>query len=178
MVIESNEILMTVFSRHRLIVTSTLVMTLVTAASAQTETPKGNEQPQAGWSVKCANAGKGLECEALQSIALRDTGQHLITISLRRNPDDEVATMLLHLPHGMYLPAGIETKVDNGNATKLPVQTCDARGCYAGSGADAAMIEALRKGKTLAVSFENLGRKTITVNVPLAGFTAAFEKLN
>ena len=136
------------------------------------------ESPQQpGWSVNCANRDGSLSCEALQTITMRKTRQHLLSVSVRRNPEGAPAAMLLHLPHGLFLPAGLEIKVDGGEAKALPVQTCDARGCYAGTTASEVDITAMQKGAIFAVSFQNLKKETITVNVPLAGFTAAYDKL-
>ncbi len=153
------------------------MLSLSTAVPANAQEEKNETPPQPGWAVTCENAGSGLQCRALQTIAMRQTGQRLISVSVRRNQNDDSAAMLLHLPHGLFLPAGLEVKVDNGKARELPVQTCDAHGCYAGMGASKTEIGAMQKGTTLAVSFQNLEKKTTTVTVPLAGFTPAYKKL-
>lgn len=153
------------------------MLSLSVALPAGAQDEKNETPPQPGWAVTCENAGSGLQCQALQTIAMRQTGQRLISVSVRRNPDETSAAMLLHLPHGLFLPAGLKVKIDDGKTRELPVQTCDARGCYAGMGASETEIAAMQKGMTLAVSFQNLEKKTITVNVPLAGFTAAYNKL-
>ena len=85
--------------------------------------------------------------------------------------------MLVQLPHGLYLPAGIVVKTDKGKPLNLVVQTCDARGCYAGGAIKAADLDAWFDGKILAIAFQNLAKKTINVQMPLKGFDDAFAKL-
>ena len=38
-------------------------------------------------------------------------------------------------------------------------------------------LAALRTGKQLKVSFQNLGKETITIPMPLADFAAAYDKI-
>ncbi len=85
--------------------------------------------------------------------------------------------MLLHLPHGMHLPAGVVIRVDKGKPIKVAIQTCDLRGCFAGVPVDAVMLKAKKRGQTLSVALRNLKKQTIAINLNLKGFTAAFKKL-
>ena len=39
------------------------------------------------------------------------------------------------------------------------------------------MLAAMRSGKQLKVSFQNLAKETITIPMPLADFAAAYEKI-
>ena len=60
----------------------------------------------------------------------------------------------------------------------LPVQRCDANGCYAGLPVDAALLAALKAGKALRLTMRNMAQEPVTFEVPLAGFTAAFERID
>ena len=44
-------------------------------------------------------------------------------------------------------------------------------------GADEQHLAALKSGKQLKVSFQNLGKETITVPMPLADFAPAYDKI-
>ncbi len=85
--------------------------------------------------------------------------------------------MLIHLPHGLFNPAGVTLGVDDQKPEKLQIQTCDAKGCYAGAPITADRLAAMSKGKTLNVVFQDLKKKKITVPVPLKGFDVAYKKL-
>ena len=62
-------------------------------------------------------------------------------------------------------------------AADLQIQTCEARGCYANTPISPEMLAAMKTGKQLKVSFQNLAKETIAIPMPLADFAAAYEKI-
>jgi invasion protein IalB len=68
-------------------------------------------------------------------------------------------------------------QVDDGHATDLQIQTCESRGCLAGTPVAPDLLAALKSGKQLKISFENLGKETITIPLPLGDFAAAYDKI-
>ena len=84
---------------------------------------------------------------------------------------------MLHLPHGLFLPAGITVQIDQGKVENLVVQTCDDKGCYAGAPIAKDMLATMQKAEKLIVTFQDLQKQTITVPMPLAGFAEAYQKL-
>ncbi|MEM9030617.1 MAG: invasion associated locus B family protein [Pseudomonadota bacterium] len=156
------------------------VVALTVPALAQTKSaPKQSAAaPKPGWVVNCANSGTGLVCRAVQTLVVRKTRQRLLGASVQRDPSGKATTLLLSLPHGLYLPSGLSIQVDKGKATNLVVQTCDVKGCYAGTALSNALVKQMIGGKAMAVTFSNLKKKKIAVNMPLDGFGAAYKKLN
>ncbi len=73
--------------------------------------------------------------------------------------------------------AALNFQVDDGKATDLQIQTCENRGCYAGSAIAPDLLAALRTGKQLKVSFQNLGKENITIPIPLTDFAAAYDRI-
>ncbi len=65
----------------------------------------------------------------------------------------------------------------DGKATDLQIQTCENRGCYAGAPITPDVLAALRSGKELKLSFQNLAKETITIPMPLTDFAAAYDKI-
>ena len=51
------------------------------------------------------------------------------------------------------------------------------RGCYASVAIAPDLLAALRSGKQLKVSFQNLGKETITIPMPLADYAAAYDRI-
>ena len=86
--------------------------------------------------------------------------------------------LLVELPLGLFLPAGIQLGVDDRAMQNLPVQRCDANGCYAGLAVDASLLADLKAGKALRLTMRNMTQEPVTLEVPLAGFTAAFERID
>lgn len=145
-----------------------------------------------GWSVQCANsapapaadaaataapAPAALKCQAEQSIVVMPSRQFLLTVVVQIAADTKAASMIVHLPLGLELPAGAKIAVDDGKADIIVLETCDARGCYGNHPLTAETVDALGKGKTLKVSFQNLNKEPIDVSVPLTGFLPAYQKL-
>jgi invasion protein IalB len=147
------------------------------AAPAQQAAPQNSAQAAPGWAVRCNNAGQGLVCKAVQTIVLAKTRQLLLSIAVNRPAEGKNGTMLLQLPHGLYNPAGVKLSVDDGAAEALEIQTCDAKGCYAGAPVTPEKQVAMIKGTKLNVVFQDLKKQNITVPVPLKGFEEAFNKL-
>jgi invasion protein IalB len=106
-----------------------------------------------------------------------ETKQQLLSVLVQRERKSNGLVLLLRLPHGLYLPAGVQYAVDRGQAKKLPIQTSDANGAYAGTRLTPDLLLDLKRGKTLTVRAVAANRKTLTIVVTLAGFTAAYEKL-
>jgi invasion protein IalB len=157
---------------------------------AKSNTPPHAEQPQAdaasantsaqpGWAARCTSASRNapLECAMEQTAVLSKTGQLVVLINIRVPTDTHAPVALVQLPLGFDLPDGAKLQVDDGKAINLPIQTCEARGCYASSPIVPEQLAALRTGKQLKVSFQNLGKETITIPMPLADFAAAYDKI-
>ncbi len=128
------------------------------------------------WLAKCGE-GDPSDCQISQTISVRQTGQHLLTVIVRQFKGGKQTHMLVGMPHKVYLPAGVVLQVDKGKARKSEIQFCDERACIATFAMDEAMLQSLKAGHVLSVTFENLMRKPITVPVTLIGFTAALKQI-
>jgi invasion protein IalB len=145
-----------------------------TANGAATNTP-----PAPGWTARCASTSRDapLECAVEQNAMLPRTGQLVIAVNIRVPADSHTPSALIQLPLGLNIPAGAKLQVDDGKAVDLQVQTCEARGCYAGTAIAPDLLAAMKSGKQLKISFQNLNKETLTVPLPLADFAAAYEKI-
>ena len=95
-----------------------------------------------------------------------------------RVPGDSRAPLaLVQLPLGLNLQTGAKFQVDDGKAVDLPIQTCENRGCYASAPVTPELLTALKSGKQLKVSFQDLAKETITISMPLTDFAAAYDKI-
>jgi invasion protein IalB len=135
--------------------------------------------PQPGWAARCSSASRQapLECAVEQTAILQKTGQLIILVNIRVPSDTHTPVALVQLPLGISLPGGAKMQVDDGQATDLQIQTCEARGCYAGTPIAPDLLAALKSGKQLKILFQSLGKETITIPLPLADFAAAYDKI-
>ena len=152
------------------------------AAPVPSATPQGeqpNTPPPPGWVARCASTSRAapLECAVEETAILSKTGQLVVLVNIRVASDTHQPTALVQLPLGLNLPVGAKLQVDEGKPVDLQIQTCENRGCYANTTIAPDMLAALRTGKQLKVSFQNLGKETITIPMPLTDFAAAYDKI-
>jgi invasion protein IalB len=143
------------------------------------EPAPANTAAPAGWAARCTSASREapLECVMEQTAVLSKTGQLIVLVNIRMPSDSRAPVALVQLPLGLNLPVGAKLQVDDGKATDLQIQTCEARGCYASTPIAPDLLAVLKSGKQLKVSFQNLGKETITIPMPLADFAAAYDKI-
>ncbi|MFT4117631.1 invasion associated locus B family protein [Bradyrhizobium sp.] len=154
------------------------------APAAQPTPAPAPAQPQAdaqqgGWIARCTSPSRDapLECAMEQNAVLTKTGQTVILINIRIPPDTHTPVALLQLPLGLNLPVGAKLQVDEGKTVDLQIQTCENRGCYASAPIAPDLLAALRSGKQLKVSFQNMAKETIAIPMPLTDFAAAYDKI-
>jgi invasion protein IalB len=149
------------------------------APAPQAEATPPPNAPAPGWAVRCTSASREapLECAMEQTAVLSKTGQLIVLVNIRVPSDTHTPIALVQLPLGLNLPAGAKLQVDDGTPIDLQIQTCENRGCYASAPIAAEVLAALKSGKQLKVSFQNLGKETITIPMPLTDFAAAYDKI-
>jgi invasion protein IalB len=156
------------------------------AAQAAPDAPQGDASgaapatpPQPGWAARCSSASRDapLECAVEQTAILQKTGQLIILVNIRVPSDTRMPVAMVQLPLGLNLPGGAKLQVDDGRTTDLQIQTCESRGCYAGTPVGPDLLAALKSGKQLKISFQNLSKETITIPLPLGDFAAAYDKI-
>ena len=150
-----------------------------TPVASQAETPPANAAPQPGWAARCSSASREapLECAIEQTAVLSKTGQLIVLVNIRVPSDTHAPVALVQLPLGLNLPVGAKLQVDDGKAIDLQIQTCENRGCYASTPIAPELLAAVKSGKQLKVSFQNLAKETMTIPMPLADFSAAYDKI-
>ena len=126
--------------------------------TAAPPTPQADPPAQPGWAARCTSANRGapLECAIEQTAVLSKTGQLVVLVNIR-------------VPSDTHAPAG--------RFTDVQIQTCEARGCYASLPIAPDLLATLRSGKQLKVSFQNIGKETITIPMPLADYASAYDKI-
>ena len=151
-------------------------------AAATPATPQADTTPAAappGWAARCASTSRDapLECAIEQSAVLSKTGQLIVLVNIRVPSDTHAPILALQLPLGLNLPVGAKLQVDDGKTADLQIQTCDNRGCYANIPLAADLLAAMKAGKQLKLSFQNLNKETMTIPMPLTDFPVAYDKI-
>jgi invasion protein IalB len=149
------------------------------APRAQAEAAPANTPTPPGWVARCTSVSRDapLECAIEQTAVLTKTGQLIVLINIRVPSDTHTPVAIVQLPLGINLPAGARLQVDDGKTSDLQIQTCEARGCYANTPIAPDMLAAMKSGKQLKVSFQNLAKEVISIPMPLADFATAYDKI-
>jgi invasion protein IalB len=154
---------------------TTMLLTLAAQAAGPAPAPAG----EAAWKVVCPPAAAGAAaqpCSLMQNLVAGDKQQRLLTVLLNRQGDGH--GMTIALPHGVLFVPGITVQVDDAAETRLAVQTSDQNGAYTGVAVDAAMLAALKAGKTLKIGFTSGSGQKIVVPVTLKDFGQGVAELD
>ncbi|AJE48391.1 invasion associated locus B family protein [Celeribacter indicus] len=129
------------------------------------------------WNSQCISPSRKVEgiCTASHRVSIQETGQTLFMIELRTRPDTEVTDFILTGPTGFYLPDGIGLAVDGTGISTPEVTRCDPNSCYAQVDLTAEDVAAMKKGKALQLRFSPSRGNSQTIEISLAGFTAAYD---
>ena len=124
------------------------------------------------WQVNCSNSGtpNQLRCSILQVVRLKETGQKVISVEIRRTAGGASKKMLIGLPHGLYLPDGIKLSVDEGPVSSHKIITADAKGSYSEVELNADQLSVLRAGTNLNIGATSRASEPIKFQISLKGF--------
>jgi len=132
-----------------------------------------------GWISRCTSESRKspVECSVEETLAMANTGQFVASVAVRMRPDAHEPVMTIRVPVGLYLPAGLSINVDDGKPVPVPLQTCDQQGCYGEASLSTAFLTALKGGKRLSLTFQNMAKGNVVLPVPLDNFAEAFQKI-
>ena len=84
--------------------------------------------------------------------------QGRLVVGINIPPDTKIPIMVLRVPLGVYIPAGVVLQFGNDAAKKLALESCDQNGCAANYPVTPAEIAAMLNGANLTISVQNLQR--------------------
>lgn len=143
------------------------------AVSGQEATKFGN------WTAKCEETKGDVQggCFIYQNLVLRQGGQRVLQFAVGFVADTEEPIALLSLPLGISLPPGVSIRIGDGDPTQVIVERCEPNGCRAGLKLKKALMQQMREGKQLTVTFHDARRHPIEVPLSLDGFEASLNSL-
>lgn len=143
------------------------------------DTPDAPETRPPGWVVTCTPGADPAKttCQMVRAVTVEETGQPIVSITIRPQAEDRRMGMLLALPHGLYFPPGLSITVDHGESTNVDIQTSDKNGAYAALPLTDELIGAMKRGKELYISMRFADGRDVVVPLTLDGFTSAYQKL-
>ncbi|KAB2849229.1 MAG: invasion protein [Hyphomicrobiaceae bacterium] len=137
------------------------------------------EAEQSAWVKLCekAKVKKGDKIEELDICLTHHeridgtSGQVIVSAALREVQGAEKKHLMIMVPLGVALPAGMQIKIDDDKeAMKLQYTICHPGGCTAEIEATPELVKKLKKGKQMIVAAMNITAKPFFLPVPLDGF--------
>ncbi len=133
------------------------------------------------WGYKCEKPqGSDQEiCFIFQRITSKEDDKRIADTTIAYLPKVEKPVMVVTLPLGVFLPAGIKLQVDDAkdDSSRAPFIQCIQDGCQARLQMDSKLITKMKGGKRLVVAFLTPQQKQLAFPISLNGFTAAINSL-
>ncbi len=133
------------------------------------------------WGYKCEKPqGEEKEiCFIFQRITSKNDDKRIADTTIAYLPKIDKPVMVITLPLGVFLPAGIQLTVDDSkeDAVRAPFIQCIQDGCQARAPLDDKLITKMKGGKRMIVAFLTPQQKQLAFPISLNGFTAAIDSL-
>lgn len=98
-----------------------------------------------------------------------------VGIALRQVEGNDKQQLIVTMPPGVVVPAGVQAKIDDKEPLKLPYTACHRLACSAEIEATPQIIDQMKKGKQITVAAVGLNLKAAGVQQSLEGFEAAYN---
>ena len=157
-----------------------LVKVAALAAAPFIPTAANSEQQASQWATNCMSLGRSTlpQCSMNHTVSLKESGQVLFNVTVRIPIEAGQQPYLdIVAPLGFYLPNGLALTIADEAFATLTINRCDANGCYAGAILTDEQLGQLKQGGGLSVAFSPKPEQNTQVEIPLAGFTEAYNSI-
>jgi invasion protein IalB len=134
------------------------------------------------WMVRCGRP-RGQEAEVceMQQQQIDNEDRTVMAVAVGKVPGSSDVGLLVLLPLGILLPAGVTMQIDGGAAIPLEVERCERQGCRIERLIEPDLMSRLKAGTKATVFFEAFDpqgkRQRLGVPISLLGFTAALNEV-
>lgn len=150
------------------------------AAGAPGEADMTERQFQ-DWMLRCGRSQEGPEVCEMQQQRTDSEGRTVMAVAVGTVPGAPQPGMLIILPLGISLPAGVTLQIDDGAQIPLQVERCERQGCRIEMLVEPELLNRLKSGHEAKVFFEAFDpqgeRQRLGIPISLLGFTAAVNEL-
>lgn len=150
----------------------------------KTEKPAAaSDAPKTPWTVRCNDkikdeGTKRGRCEIFQSLIVKESKQRFVEMAISYPKDKTKARGVVVMPLGVLLQAGAQIKIDDGKPLKFHARYCDPSGCFGFLDLDEPLLDSMRKGTKIVLSFVAINTKTINVEMSLKDFAGALKEIS
>jgi invasion protein IalB len=127
------------------------------------------------WLKVCDPLPDGQKACIMRQVVLAN-GQFLGSFLLRDDPGQESRLLAVAaVPLGVLLPFGLTWQIDGAKPIRVPYMLCDPTSCATQLVINEQYVNSLKKGGTLKLTAKNRQNQDLTIDITLAGFTAAYD---
>ena len=130
---------------------------------------------QQNWLKVCDPLPDGQQACIMRQVVLAN-GQFLGSFLLRDDPGQESRLLAVAaVPLGVLLPFGLTWQIDGAKPIRVPYMLCDPTSCATQLVINEQYVNSLKKGGVLKLTAKNRQNQDLTIEITLAGFTAAYD---
>lgn len=145
------------------------------AAASAAAPAAGTAAPQQNWLKVCDPLPDGKKACIMRQVVLAN-GQFLGSFLLRDDPGQESRLLAVAaVPLGVLLPFGLTWQIDGSKPVRVPYMLCDPTSCATQLVINEQYVDSLKKGSKLKLTAKNRQNEDLTIEITLAGFTAAYD---
>lgn len=131
--------------------------------------------PSSNWLKVCDPLPDGQKACIMRQVVLAN-GQFLGSFLLRDDPGQESRLLAVAaVPLGVLLPFGLTWQIDGAKPIRVPYMLCDPTSCATQLVINEQYVNSLKKGGVLKLTAKNRQNQDLTIEITLAGFTAAYD---
>ena len=129
------------------------------------------------WRFQCRAVAAGqTNCALIQVLVAPKAKRPIAQYSLAKNPKTNEVFMTAILPLGIDLEAGTVLTIDESKPRPMTMKSCTAKGCIAIYKVDQNVLQLMKKGVKLKVTFKPLRlNKSVTLAGSLKGISAGIS---
>ncbi len=148
------------------------------AAPAAQQAPRPISGTTTGWVKVCQQIPDTTPpregCMISQEVRA-ENGAFLSSMAVQEMSGEARKQLILAVPLGMAIQAGLLLRVDNNSAMPAKYGTCLANGCFAGVDMGTDLLNAMKKGQNAYVTVRNAQGVALDLVLPLATFAKAYD---
>jgi invasion protein IalB len=134
------------------------------------------------WTLRCGRQSEqGPQVCEMQQQQVDGEDRVIMAVAVGRVPGTSDLGLLIMLPLGILLPAGVELQIDGGAEVPLQVDRCERQGCRIEMLLEPDLLNRLKAGTKATVFFEAVDpqgeRRRLGVPISLLGFPAALNEV-
>lgn len=145
------------------------------APAADAAAAPAANNPAQNWLKVCDPLPDGQKACIMRQVVLAN-GQFLGSFLLRDDPGQESRLLAVAaVPLGVLLPFGLTWQIDGAKPVRVPYMICDPTSCATQLVINEQYVNSLKGGNKLTLTAKNRQNQDLTIEINLAGFTAAYD---